>query len=69
MGKAITGGHAPMGATIVTQKVAKSVAAAALRAQLRAPVPPAERAQYELDVAEVGVVECAVDEAIALALD
>ncbi|HEX7807364.1 MAG TPA: aspartate aminotransferase family protein [Thermoanaerobaculia bacterium] len=25
MGKAITGGHAPMGATIVTQKVAKSV--------------------------------------------
>jgi adenosylmethionine-8-amino-7-oxononanoate aminotransferase len=26
MGKAITGGHAPMGATIVTQKVAKSVA-------------------------------------------
>jgi non-specific serine/threonine protein kinase len=44
-------------------------AAAALRAQLRAPVPPAERAQYDIDIAEVGLVECAVDEAIALALD
>jgi non-specific serine/threonine protein kinase len=44
-------------------------AAAALRAQLGAPVPPAERAQFDRDVAEVGMVDCAIDDAIALALD
>jgi hypothetical protein len=32
-------------------------------------VPPAERMQYDIDVAAVGVAECAIDEAIALALD
>jgi hypothetical protein len=32
-------------------------------------VPPAERAQFDRDVAEVGMVDCAIDDAIALALD
>ncbi|PYQ31901.1 MAG: hypothetical protein DMF56_02035 [Acidobacteria bacterium] len=44
-------------------------AAAALRAQLGAPVPPAERTQYDKDVAELGMAEFAVDDAIALALE
>jgi len=44
-------------------------AAAALRAQLRAPIPPVERPQYDADVAAVGIEECPIDEAIALALD
>jgi non-specific serine/threonine protein kinase len=44
-------------------------AAAALRRQLGAPVPPVERAQLDADVAEVGIVECALDAAIAAALD
>jgi len=44
-------------------------AAAALRRQLRAPVPPVERAQLDADVAEVGIAECAIDAAIAAALD
>jgi non-specific serine/threonine protein kinase len=44
-------------------------AAAALRAQLGAPVPPAEAVQVEADVAEVGIEECAIEAAIATALD
>jgi tetratricopeptide (TPR) repeat protein len=44
-------------------------AAAALRAQLRAPIPPVERPQYDADVAAVGIEECPVDEAIAMALE
>jgi predicted ATPase/serine/threonine protein kinase len=44
-------------------------AAAALRAHLGAPVPPTERPQHDLDVAEVGTAECAIEEAIAIALD
>jgi predicted ATPase len=44
-------------------------AAAALRAQLGAPVPPAERVQVDIDVVEVGMVECAIDEAIGMALE
>jgi non-specific serine/threonine protein kinase len=42
-------------------------AASALRDKLRTPVPPAERAQYDLDVQDVGVTECAIEEAIAIA--
>ena len=43
-------------------------AAAALRRQLGAPVPPVERAQLDADVAEVGIAECALGAAIAVAL-
>jgi len=43
-------------------------AAAALRRELATPVPPVERPQVEADVAEVGMAECAVEEAIAIAL-
>ncbi|HUP60642.1 MAG TPA: protein kinase [Thermoanaerobaculia bacterium] len=39
-------------------------AASALREQLRAPVSPAERTQYDADVAAVGIEECDVAEAI-----
>ena len=44
-------------------------AASAVRTRLGAPVPPCERAQYDADVAAVGVVECEVDEAVRIALD
>ena len=44
-------------------------AAAALRRQLGAPVPPVERAQVEGDVAEIGTAECALEAAIATALE
>ncbi|HVG23744.1 MAG TPA: protein kinase [Thermoanaerobaculia bacterium] len=44
-------------------------AAAALRARLGTPIPPVERVQVERDRAEVGAVECAVVEAVAIALN
>ncbi|MBV9496527.1 MAG: tetratricopeptide repeat protein, partial [Acidobacteria bacterium] len=43
-------------------------AAAALRRQLSVPVPPVERPQLEADLKAVGIVDCGVDEAIAIAL-
>lgn len=43
-------------------------AAASLRAKLGTPVPPAERAQFDEDVAAVGVSEFAVAEAVEIAL-
>jgi non-specific serine/threonine protein kinase len=43
-------------------------AAAALRARLGTPVPPVELPQVEADLAEVGAVECEVNDAVALAL-
>jgi len=43
-------------------------AGAALRKRLGAPVPPAERVQYDADVAEIGVAECEAEEAVAIAL-
>jgi non-specific serine/threonine protein kinase len=43
-------------------------AAVALRRELATPVPPAESPQFEADAAEVGIRECSVDEAIAIAL-
>jgi predicted ATPase/serine/threonine protein kinase len=44
-------------------------AAAALRRELGAPVPPVEQPQLEADVAEVGMTECALEAAIAAALE
>jgi len=44
-------------------------AASALRAGLRAPVPPAERAQHEADLATVSSVPCDPDEAVRIALE
>ena len=44
-------------------------AASALRARLRAPVPPAERAQHEADLAAVSSVPCDPDEAVRIALE
>jgi len=44
-------------------------AASALRAILRAPVPPAERAQYEADLAAVSSMPCDPDEAVRIALE
>jgi len=44
-------------------------AAHALRRELGAPVPPAERTQLEIDAAEVGMAECALEVAIAAALE
>ncbi len=43
-------------------------AAARLRAQLGAPVPPVERAQFHLDVATVGIVDYDVSDAVERAL-
>jgi non-specific serine/threonine protein kinase len=43
-------------------------AAVALRRELATPVPPVERPQFEADAAEVGITECSLDEAIAIAL-
>ncbi len=43
-------------------------AASALRASLRAPVPPVERAQYEVDLARVGAVACEPEEAVRIAV-
>jgi non-specific serine/threonine protein kinase len=43
-------------------------AAATLRRELAAPVPPVERPQLEADLAEVGIADCAVDAAIEIAL-
>ncbi|HEV2720261.1 MAG TPA: protein kinase [Thermoanaerobaculia bacterium] len=43
-------------------------AAGALRRELAAPAPPAERPQLDADVAAVGVTECAIDAAVAAAL-
>jgi predicted ATPase len=44
-------------------------AASALRAHLRAPVPPAERAQYDADLAAVSSVPCDPDDAVRIALE
>jgi len=44
-------------------------AAAALRKHLGAPAPPVERPQLDADVAEVGMTECALDVAVAVALE
>jgi predicted ATPase/predicted Ser/Thr protein kinase len=43
-------------------------AAARLRKQLGAPVPPVERAQFDTDIAAIGVTDCDVAEAVERAL-
>ncbi len=44
-------------------------AAAALRHELGTPVPPVERTQLDADMESIGVAECAIESAIAAALE
>ncbi len=44
-------------------------AAAALRHELGTPVPPVERARLDADIDQIGIAECAIETAIAVALE